>query len=86
MKKLVVEEENEGLIKLMGKRVTFFCMNYIYAGELIGVNDDCVLIKDPYIVYETGSFSDSSYSDEQSLKVDEFYVMKNTIESFGVLK
>ena len=89
MKKLVnvTEVESEGLIKLMGEKVTFFCLNYIYTGELIGVNDTCVLIKNPAIVYETGKFSDSqNYKDEQSLCVEEFYVSMNCIESFGVLK
>lgn len=88
MKKLVEirNVENEGLIKLMGKKVTFFCLNYIYTGELIGVNDNCVLLKNPSIVYETGAFSDSKFKDEQSLLVDEFYLMKATIESFGILK
>ena len=86
MKKIIIEENSEGLVKLLGERVTFFCLNYIYVGELIGVNDDCILLKNPAIVYETGRFSDSNYSDEQSLCVDEFYVQKNCIESFGKLK
>ena len=42
MKKLVnvTEVEGEGLTKLMGERVTLFCMNYIYTGKLVGVNED----------------------------------------------
>ena len=85
MKKLieVQEVENEGLLKLMGKRATFFCLNYIYTGKLIGVNDDCVLVEDPAIVYETGDFKNKEYSDEQSLNCEEWYIMKSTIESFG---
>jgi len=88
MKKLVqiTEVENEGLVKLIGKKVTLFCLNYIYTGELIGVNDTCVLLSKPEIVYETGSFGDNKYKDSQSLCVEEFYVMKGCIESFGVLK
>ena len=35
MRKIVVEESGEGLQKLMGQHVTLFCMNYIYAGDLI---------------------------------------------------
>ncbi len=88
MKKMVnvTEVENEGLVKLMGERVTFFCLNYIYVGELIGVNDTCVLLKNPAIVYETGKFSEKGYKDEQSLCVEEFYISTQCIESFGVLK
>jgi hypothetical protein len=88
MKKLVeiTEVKEEGLLKLLGKNVTFFCLNYIYHGKLIGVNDSCVLIEDPSIVYETGSFKDSKYKDIQSLEVKEFYISMNCIESFGELK
>ena len=88
MKKLVEIQtvENEGMMKLIGKRVTFFCLNYIYVGELIGVNETCVLLKNPAIVYETGSFTDKTYKDVQSLNVPEFYIQKNCVESFGVLK
>ena len=88
MKKLVTvtEVENEGLMKLMGKKVTFFCLNYIYTGDLIGINDTCVLISNPAIVYETGPFTDKTFKDEQSLCVAEFYIQKCCIESFGELK
>jgi hypothetical protein len=86
MKKLVqvTEVENEGLIKLIGKRVTFFCLNYIYSGDLIGVNESCVLLENASIVYETGAFTESKFKDEQELGCREFYLQKNTIESFGV--
>ena len=42
MKRLVnvVEVDNEGLVGLMGQRVTLFCLNYIYTGKLTGVNDN----------------------------------------------
>lgn len=86
MKKIITEVENEGLVKLLGKKVTFFCLNYIYTGTLIGVNETCVLIQKPEIVYETGAFSDSKFKDCQSLGVEEFYIQMNCIESFGVLK
>lgn len=88
MKKIVevTEVEKEGLLKLLGKNVTFFCLNYIYHGELIGVNDTCVLIKNPSLIYETGCFSNKEFKDAQSLCVDEFYISMNCIESFGELK
>jgi len=82
----VQEIENEGILKLMGKRVTFFCLNYIYVGELIGISDTCVLISNPAIVYETGAFTEEKYRDEQSLNVPEFFIQKSCIESFGILK
>ena len=88
MKKLkeVIEVEEAGLIELLGKRVTFFCLNYIYVGNLTGVNESCVEISDPELVYETGSFSDKNYKDSQSLNVPKFFISMNCIESFGELK
>lgn len=85
MKVLVNEVENEGLIGLMGKRVTLFCGVYIYTGKLVGVNDTCVKLQDAGIVYETGSFRDKKWKDYQSLPND-WYVTTQSIESFGELK
>ena len=85
MKKLVETVEGEGLLALMGQRVTLFCLNYIYTGKLIGVNESCVLLQDPAIVYETGSLTDKTWKDAQPLP-GPWYVQTSAIESFGVLK
>jgi len=85
MKKLIEEVEGEGLISLMGQVITLFCMNYFYTGKLIGVNDSCVLLKDPSIIYETGSYTEPDWKDAQKLPND-LYVMTSSIESFGVIK
>ena len=85
MKKIVEEKEGEGFEKLLGERVTVFCANYIYTGKLMGVNETCILLTDPSIVYETGSFSEKHWKDAQSLPHD-WYILVNAIESFGVLK
>ena len=85
MKKIVETVEGEGLEALLGERVTLFCVNYIYTGKLIGVNDSCVLLTDAAIVYETGSLSTSDWKDSQVLPND-WYVQTAAIESFGVLK
>ena len=58
MKKLIIEDENEGLLKLIGKRVTLFCVRYIYTGDLVGVNDTCVLLENGGIVFDTGDFKE----------------------------
>ena len=59
MKKIVsvTEVDGEGLTALLGENVILFCMNYFYAGKLVGVNDDCVLLEDGGIVYQTGAFT-----------------------------
>lgn len=86
MKKLVQEIEGEGLEKLLGETVTLFCMNYFYNGKLVGVNDTCVLLQDPKIIYETGAFSDKTWKDAQSMNIEELYIQKNAIEAFARTK
>ncbi len=87
MKKLVQVQDvqGEGLLALLGQRVTLFCMNYIYTGLLAGVNDTCVLLEDGGIVFETGPFKDKNWQDYQPLP-NSVYVQIAAIESFTVLK
>jgi hypothetical protein len=80
-----VEVSDEGLEGFLGQTVTFFCAVYIYTGVLIGVNSTCVKLKDPKIVYETGSFTDKAWKDAQALP-NEFYLMTAMIEGFGIVK
>jgi hypothetical protein len=79
----VQEVENEGLIGLLGQEVMIFCLSYIYAGTLSGVNDEYVKLDNAKIVYETGAFDKKGYTDAQSLPQDTIYIMKKNIESFG---
>lgn len=81
----VIEVENEGLVGLLGQRVTLFCANYIYTGLLDGVNSSCVKLTDAAIVYETGAFSEKEWKDAQSLP-SAVYVQLGMVESFMVLK
>lgn len=87
MKKLVnvIEVEPEGLVGLLGERITLFCLNYFYTGTLSGVNEDDVLLTEPSIVYETGSFSDKTWKDAQRLPCD-LYVRISAIEAYGKVK
>ena len=85
MRKIVEEVTGEGLEKLLGERVTLFCLNYIYTGKLIGVNATCVLLDDAAIVYETGAFTDKAWKDAQALP-NHWYVQTSAIESFGVIR
>jgi hypothetical protein len=85
MKKVVKCEEvtGEGLMALLGEKVILFCMNYIYAGTLQGVNDTCVLLgEDAAIVYETGPFDAAAYKDSQCIGT-QLYVQIAAIEAFG---
>lgn len=85
MKKIIESSDAEGLEKLLGERVTFFCLNYIYTGTLAGINATCVLLTNPAIVYETGAFTEKKWKDAQELPHD-LYLMLSAIESFGVMK
>lgn len=87
MKKIVTvtEVEGEGFIALLGKRITLFCMNYIYTGDLVGVNNTCVLLDNPSIVYETGSFDTKTWKDAQKLP-NSLYIQMSAVEAFGEVK
>ena len=85
MRKIVEDVSGEGLEKLLGERVTLFCLNYIYTGKLTGVNDKCVLLEDAGVVYETGELTDKNWKDIQKLPHD-WYVSVSAIESFRILK
>jgi hypothetical protein len=88
MKKIaeVTEVNDGGLEKLMGERVTLFCMNYFYTGKLIGVNDKCILLEDAAIVYKTGDFESKDWKLDAQKIPNPIYVMTGAIESFTVLK
>jgi hypothetical protein len=81
-KKVEVEVVNgEGLLSLLGDRVLLMCANYFYEGVLEGVNDDCVLLTDPGIVYLTGRWDTAKWEDRQQLP-GPHYVARQSIESF----
>lgn len=85
MKKLVEVQEvpDEGLMAFLGRPILLLCVNYFYTGKLIGVNDDCVLLENASIVYQTGEWSAKAYTDAQKLPTHTWYVQKSAIESFG---
>jgi hypothetical protein len=83
--KQLVEVENEGLVALMGQRVTLFCAIYIYTGKLVGVNDSFVKLTDAAVVYNTGAFDNKKWETAEALPND-WYVQIPMIESFGILK
>lgn len=85
MKRLIEDVDGEGLEGLMGQRITLFCLNYIYTGKLVGVNETYVKLDDAAIVYETGPFSEPNWKDAQKLP-HPVYVMLRTVESFMLLK
>lgn len=77
------EVAEEGFLTLLGKNVEIFCGIYIYAGKLVGVNDKCIKLANPHIVYETGAFTDKKYKDAQHMQREFHYISTTFIESFG---
>ena len=84
--KVIEEVACEGLTALLGQRITVFCMNYIYTGDLIGVNETCIKLANTKIVYETGALDQKDWKDAQKLPNEFWYVQVGSIESFGILK
>ena len=83
MKRIIEETENQGLESLLGERVLLMTAGYFYEGELVGVNNTCVELKDAHVVYETGEWSDKEYKDIQKLHNDTWFVQMGLLESFG---
>ena len=82
MKKIIKTTDDEGLTALLGELVLIFCLNYIYYGKLVGVNDSCIKIEKCNIIYETGAFNEKAFKDKQFL-AEEWYIAISAIESFG---
>ena len=86
MRVIVDEVDGEGLDAFLGKSITLWCVNYIYTGVLVGLNDTCLKLQDAAIVYETGSFTEAGWKDAQKLPGKFHYVQLSMIESFGDIK
>jgi hypothetical protein len=76
------EVQEEGFLCLLGKDVIIFGGAYIYAGKLVGVNQTCVKLENPHIVYETGPWTGKKFKDAQSLG-KQFHYVCLPVESFG---
>jgi hypothetical protein len=83
--KTIEIDDQEGFMALMGKRITCFCAIYIYTGDLVGVNETCIKLENPAIVYETGSFTEKNWKDAQSLP-HTIYIQTAMVEAFGEVK
>jgi hypothetical protein len=84
MKKFVETQvvDKEGFEALACKNVLVFCMNYIYTGRLVGVNDKYIKLEKAKIVYLTGAFTTKTFEDAQALPFDQ-YIQLSAIESYG---
>lgn len=85
MKKIIYEDTTESLQKLLGEYVTLYCLSFIYAGKLIGVNEQGVLLENASIVYETGAHANKKWSVAEKFPGN-WHVRISKIESYGVFK
>ncbi len=83
--KRLVETTDGGFEECIGENVCLFCGIYIYAGTLVGVNNDHVELSPAKIVYDTGSLTEGDWETAQSLKTP-WRVMIASIESWGPAK
>lgn len=89
MKQIKVIEEVQGAVgleSLLGEEVLLICSAYFYTGKLTGVNDSFVQLDDPAVVYETGSWSNKAYTQQEKLHTKRFFVQRQAIEAFGASK
>jgi hypothetical protein len=84
MKRIVEMSEADGLEKLLGENVQLWCLNYIYAGRLVGVNKSDVVLEDPHVVYETGKLNEKGFKFQEPCGVDELFVRIACIESYSL--
>lgn len=82
---VVKNDKSEGLSTLLGKRVTFFGVVYIYTGDLVAIDKTFAKLENAAIVYETGAFNDTKWKDAQNLPHPVFVKLSN-IESVMILK
>lgn len=85
MKKIIQVDDSDGFESLLGERITLFCLNYIYTGRLVGVNDSYLLLEEAALVYETGAFTETAWKDAQPLP-NSWRVQIGAVESWGILK
>ena len=86
MKRLVnvVDVEKDGLESLLGQYIQVWCLNYIYAGKLIGVNTHDVVLAEAVVVYETGKLGDKQFKLAESAGVEELFIRTSAIESYAL--
>jgi hypothetical protein len=73
------------LKEFIGKSITVFCMNYIYAGILDDVDDVFIVLKNAAVVYVTGPFNNNHFTEAEKLP-HRLYISIRSVESVTMLK
>jgi hypothetical protein len=72
----------EALSRLTGEYVWVWCVNYVYAGQIVDVSATDVLLHDATIVLESGDFKDKHFKEFENIPVP-VHVRTSSIESFS---
>ncbi len=64
---LSVEKPASEYRKYIGKRPVFYCINFIYSGDVVAIEGGSVVLDNGVIVYDTGPHSDINWSDAGKL-------------------
>jgi len=84
MRRLVETTDADGLEKFLGEHIQLWCINYIYAGLLVGVNENDCVLSHPYVVYETGKLTEEKFKFAESFGVQELFVRISSIEAYAL--
>jgi hypothetical protein len=86
MKKLVEVDGDSGFEAAIGEKIHVWCMRYNYAGKLAGVSEDTLFLDDAKLVFLTGKLDDDTWEDAETPLNSSLQVMKQSVESWAVIK
>ena len=84
MKRIVEETGSSPLEALLGEYVQVWCLNYIYAGKLVGVNEHDIILTEAGVVYETGGLKATKFTSFEPVASPELYIRTAVIESYSL--
>ncbi len=67
----------EGLEGLLGLTITLFCMNYIYTGKLVGINNNCIKLENPKGITSSGLSTGPIFQEIAKYIIDYFQIPPN---------
>jgi hypothetical protein len=71
--------------KYIGKRPTFYAMNYIYTGTVVEVVGGSIILDDAKIIYDAGSHTSPDWDKAEAMP-NGWAVCTQAIESHGIFK
>jgi hypothetical protein len=72
-------------LRYIGKRPTFYAMNYIYTGTVVEVVGGSILLDNALIIYDTGSHTSPDWDKAEPMP-NGWAVCIQAIESHGIFK